>query len=201
MSRAATIRVDPLEVRPRWLAHAALLLALVAGVAAMAALRRGGLDDDEDLLAAAVLAISFWVFALGLGGLVRCVRAGYALRLDGAGLHIPGLDVVPWRAVRAARLRTYQSSGKRFRQLIVDVDPAYTGASARHYERFLFGPIAGLLGKPGTIAIPVQLLAIDPESLLATTRAFIGVVETRATIRADVAASARERQLSGRRLP
>ncbi len=183
------------------LIHAAFLLALLVAVAAMAALRRGDLDGDEDLLAAAVLALAFWVFALGLGSLVRNARAGYALRLDGAGLHVPGLDVVPWPAIHDARLRTYESSGKRFRQLVVDVDPGYNGASARHYERFLFGPVAGLVGRRGTIAIPVHLLAIDPESLLATTRAFIATVETRAKIRANVEASARERRVSGRRLP
>lgn len=201
MSRGATVRIDPLEVQPRWLVHAGFLLALVVSVAAMVALRRGDLDLDDDLLAAAVLALSFWVFAMGLGGLLRNLGAGYALRLDGSGLHVPGLEVVPWNAIHDARLRAYESGGKLFRQLIVDVDPGYSGASVRHYERFLFGPVTGLLGKRGTLAIPVQLLAIDADSLLATTRAFIDTVEGRATLRANVAAAARERGLSGKRMP
>ncbi len=201
MSRGATVRVDPLEVRPRWFVHAGFLLALVAGIGAMVAIRRDDLDFDEDLLAAAVLALSFWVFALGLGSLVRNVRAGYALRLDAAGLHIPGLDVVPWHGVHDAHLRTYESSGKRFRQLVVHVDPGYSGVQPRHYERLLFGPVAGLVGRRGTIAIPIHLLAIDAESLLAAVRSFIATVEVRARMRDSVAASARERRLSGRRLP
>ncbi len=201
VSRVAPVRVEPLEVRPRWLVHAATLVALVAAIATLAVLRRGGLDDDDDLLAATVLAISFWVFALGLGSLVRCARAGYALRLDAAGLHVPGLDPVPWSAVRAAELRSYESGGKRFVRLIVDVDPAYSGAQARHYERFLFGPVAGLLGKRGKLVIATPLLAIDPQALLAATRAFIGVVAARAAGCDNVAASARERRLTGRRLP
>jgi len=195
-------QVEPLEVRPRWLVHAGLLVALLAGIAAMVALRRGGdLDLDDDLLAAGVLVLSFWVFAIAIGSLVRNVRAGYALRLDGAGLHVPGLDVVPWHAIQDAHLRTYESAGKRFRQLVVHVDPGYSGASARHYERFLFGPIAGLVGKRGTIAIPVHLLAIDAESLLAALRAFIGAAEVRSRRRENVESSARERLASGRRLP
>jgi hypothetical protein len=201
MSRGARASADPLEVQPRWLVHAGFVLALVVAVAAMVALRRGDLDADEDLLAAGVLALSFWIFALGLGSLVRNVRAGYALRLDAAGLHVPGLDVVPWRAIHDAHLRSYESGGKRFRQLIVHVEPGYSGVQARHYERFLFGPVAGLVGKRGTIAIPVHLLAIDAESLLARALAFIGMVEVREGRRETVAASARERSLSGRRLP
>jgi hypothetical protein len=201
MSRRASASVDPLEVQPRWLVHVGFVLALVVVVAAMVALRRGDLDADDDLLAAGVLALSFWVFALGLGSLVRNVRAGYALRLDAAGLHIPGLDVVPWHSIDDVHLRTYESGGKRFRQLIIHVERGHSGASARHYERFLFGPLAGLIGKRGTIAISVHLLAIDAESLLATTRAFIGSAEVREKRRDDVAASARERSLSARRLP
>ena len=188
-------------MRPRWIVHAGFLMALVVGIAAMFALRRGDLDADEDLLAAGVLALSFWVFAIGLGSLVRNVRAGYALRLDAAGLHIPGLDVVPWRAIHDARLPTYESRGKRFRQLVVQVEPGYGGATMRHYERFLSGPVAGLVGKRGTIALPVRLLAIDPESLLATMRAFIGVVEIRDGRHESVAAPSPECGLTGRRLP
>jgi hypothetical protein len=197
----ASLRVEPLEVRPRWFVHVGFLLALVAGIATMAVMRGDDLDLDDDLLAAAVLALSFWVFAIGLGGLVRNLRAGYALRLDAGGLHVPGLDVVPWRAVRDAYLRTYESGGRRWRQIVVAVEPGYSGASVRHYERFLFGPVAGWLGKRGTITIPVLLLAIDAETLLATMRAFIGMVEQRAQLRANVAGSARERELSGRKLP
>ena len=45
------------------------------------------------------------------------------------------------------------------------------------------------------------LLAIDAESLLAATQAFLATVEARAQARRNVEQSARERDLSGRRLP
>jgi hypothetical protein len=201
VKRGASARLEPLEVRPRWLVHVGFLFALAAVIAGMLALRRGELDLDEDLFAAGLLALAFWVFALGCGSLARNARAGYALRLDARGLHVPGLEVVPWRAIRDAHLRTYESRGTSFRQLVVHVDAGYSGASARHYERFVFGPIAGLVGERGTIAIPVHLLAIEPESLLLATRAFIASAEVGAMRRADVVGSGRARLLTRRRLP
>ena len=93
-------------------------------------------------------------------------------QLDVAGLHIPGLEVVPWRAVRDARL-VDESGGKRLRQIVVKVEPGHCGGRLRHYERYLFGPVAGLFGPRDTIAIPVRLLAIAPATLAARMRAFI----------------------------
>ena len=150
------MKPEPLDVQPRWLVHAAFVVVLLAMVVVMAMLRTNDLDFDEDGPLAVVLALCFWIFAIALGSLVRNLRAGYALRLDGAGLHIPGLEVVPWSAVRDARL-VDESGGKRL----------------RHYERYLFGPVAGLFGPRDTIAIPVRLLAIAPNTLVARMRAFI----------------------------
>jgi len=186
--------VEPLEVQPRWLLHVILLLVLLGAVVAMAALRRGDLDFEDDLWAAGILVASFWVFALALGSLVRGVRAGYAVRLDAHGLHVPGLEVVPWRAVHGADLQQYERGGKRFAQLIVytDVDPDRTALA--HYERYLFGPLAGLYGSRGKIVVPVTLLAIEPESLLARTREFIAQGGTIAAVKRDLAVAAARKQ-------
>jgi hypothetical protein len=142
-----------------------------------------------------LLVLGFWLFALGLGALVRYVRAGYALRLDVAGLHIPGLEVIPWSAVREAQLRN-ESGGGRFRKLVVAVEPGYSGGSLRHYERYLFGPVAGLFGPRDTIAIPVKLLAVAPDALLATAQAFIAARSAQAPAKAHGAGA---RRLSGKR--
>jgi len=166
------VKPEPLDVQPRWLVHAAFVVLLLAMVVLMAMLRTTDLEFDEDVSAAVVLALCFCVFAIALAGLVRSVRAGYALRLDGAGLHIPGLEVVPWSAVRDARLVS-ERGGKRLRQVVVKVEPGYCGARLRHYERYLFGPVAGLFGPRDTIAIPVRLLAIAPDVLAARMRAFV----------------------------
>jgi len=166
------VKPEPLEVQPRWFVHAAFVVVLLAMVVTMAMLRTNDLDFDEDVSLAVVLLLCFWIFAIALGSLVRNVRAGYALRLDGAGLHIPGLEAVPWSAVRDARL-VEESGGKRLRQVVVKVEPGWSGSRLRHYERYLFGPVAGLFGPRDTIAIPVRLLAIAPGELVARMRAFI----------------------------
>jgi len=166
------VKSEPLDVQPRWFVHAAFVVVLLAMVVVMAMLRTNDLDFDEDGPLAVVLALCFWIFAIALGSLVRNLRAGYALRLDGAGLHIPGLEVVPWSAVRDARL-VDESGGKRLRQIVVRIEPGHRGARLRHYERYLFGPVAGLFGPRDTIAIPVRLLAIAPNALAARMRAFI----------------------------
>ena len=173
------MKPEPLDVQPRWLVHSAFVVVLLAMVVVMAMLRTGDLDFDDDLWLAIVLALCFWIFAIALGSLVRNLRAGHALRLDGAGLHIPGLEVVPWTAVRAARL-VEENGGKRLRQIVVKVEPGYAGSRLRHYERYLFGPVAGLFGPRDTIAIPVRLLAIAPRELVARMQAFIGKSPSRA---------------------
>lgn len=202
MNRSAALPVEPLEVQPRWLLHIVFLLVLLGAVVAMAAVRRGDLDVDDELWAIGLLVLSFWIFALALGSLVRSMRAGYALRLDGRGLHVPGLDVVPWRAIRGADLHQYERSGKRFAQLVVYIDVDRGGAALTHYERYLFGPLAGLYGSRGKIVVPVMLLAIEPEPLLARTREFVakgGMIET---AKRDVAAAASgEQRAEGQRRP
>ena len=173
------MKPEPLDVQPRWLVHAAFVVVLLAMVVVMAMLRTNDLDFDEDGPLAVVLALCFWIFAIALGSLMRNLRAGHALSLDGAGLHIPGLEIVPWSAVRDARL-VGESGGKRLRQIVVRVEPGYSGSRLRHYERYLFGPVAGLFGSRDTIAIPVRLLAIAPRELAARMRAFIDKPATRA---------------------
>jgi hypothetical protein len=201
VSRSATLLVEPLEVQPRWLAHIVLMLVLLGVVIGMVALRRGDLDIDDDLWAAAVLVGAFWVLAFALGSFVRSVHAGYALRLDAHGVHVPGLDVVPWHAVHGADLRQYEKGGKRFAHLIVHIDAAREAAALRRYERYLFGPLAGILGSRGKIVVPVMLLAVEPQSLLARTRAFVERDGTIATAKRNLAAAQTERQAAGRRLP
>ncbi len=204
MNRSAALPFEPLEVQPRWLLHIVFLLVLLGAVVAMAVLRRGDLDFEDELWAIGVLVLSFWIFALALGSLVRSVRAGYALRLDAHGMHVPGLDVVSWRAVRGADLHQYERSGKRFAQLVVyiDVDRDRDRVALAHYERYLFGPLAGLYGNRGKIVVPVMLLAVEPESLLARTREFVARGGMIATAKREVAVAASgEQRAEGQRGP
>jgi hypothetical protein len=201
VSKDATPRAEPLVVAPRWGRHAGMVLLMLAGVVAMVIVRRSDLDFEDDLWAAGVLALCFWIFAIGLGSLVRNVRAGHALRLDAQGLHVPGLDVVPWASVQGTELRGYGDSGDRFRQLVVHTNALRDAGGARRYERYLFGPWSGLAGNRGKIVVPVGLLAIEPHALLAATRAFVAAASTRAAICPDVAASAQERRTTNQRLP
>jgi hypothetical protein len=174
VSASASRHTATLVVEPRWGRHAAFLLLMLVAVATMVIVRRSDLDADDDFYAAIVLALCFWVFAIGLGSFVRNVRAGHALRLDAEGLHVPGLDVVPWHSVARAELRGYGDEGKRFRQLVVHTDALRDTPSLRRYERFVFGPLAGLVGSKGKVVVPIGLLAVDPDSLLAATRQFVG---------------------------
>ena len=201
MSRAAILRAEPLAVQPRWLLHVALLLAMLVAIAVLIVIRRGDLDVDDNLFCAALIVGCLWVFALGAGSLVRSVRAGHALRLDPGGLHLPGLEVVPWSAIESADLRTYESGGKRFRQMVVHTDRVDGPTLFAAYERYVFGPLAGLRGHHGRIVVTLALLDIDADALLAATRAFIEVAGARATMRANVAVSATVRQRPGQRLP
>jgi hypothetical protein len=201
VSRSATLAVEPLEVQPRWLLHVVILLVLLAAIVGMAALRRGDLDFEDDVWAVGVLLLSFWLAALALGSLVRSVRAGYALRLDARGLHVPGLDVVPWRDVLGADLREYERMGKRFAQLIVHVDVERDRKALAHYECYLFGPWAGLHGSRGKIVVPVMLLAVEPKSLLARTREFVARGGMIATVKRDAASTRKAKRAEGRRAP
>ena len=173
MSQSAALHARTVVVEPRWLRHLGSLALMLIGVAAMVVVRRSDLDFDEDLMAAGVLALCFWVFAIGLGSLVRNVRAGYALRLDAEGLHVPGLGVVPWRTVESAELRGRGNSDTLFCQLVVHTDVFRRAPPLQRYERYVFGPWAGLYGHQGKVVVPVGLLAIEPEALLAATRAFV----------------------------
>lgn len=168
-------RVDPVVVAPRWLAHLGFIVLMAAAIVTLVVVRRGDdLDFEDQLLTAGLLALCFWVLAIGLGSLVRNLRAGHGLRLDAQGLHVPGLDVVPWTAIERIDLRGYGDSGKRFPQLVVHTDAFREPLSLRHYERYLFGPWSGLTGGQGTVLVPIGLLAVEPQALLATARSFVG---------------------------
>jgi hypothetical protein len=179
VSTSARRHAGTLVVEPRWGRHAGFLLVMLAAVATLVVVRRSDLDSEDDFYAALVLALCFWVFAIGLGSFVRNLRAGHALRLDADGLHVPGLDVVPWHSVMSAELRGYGNDGKRFRQLVVHTDALADAPSLRRYERYLFGPWAGLVGSKGKVVVPVGLLAVEAESLLAATRQFVGAAGSR----------------------
>jgi hypothetical protein len=200
VSQSASVRLEPLVVSPRWLAHLGFLVLMLVLVAVMVVIRRSDLDFEDDLFAAGVLALCFWVFAIGLGGFVRSLRAGHALRLDADGLHVPGLDVVPWASVDSADLRGYGDSDKRFRQLVVHTDAFRDAPASQRYERYLFGPWAGLPGSQRKVVIAVGLLAIDPDALLTATRAFIAAKGMRATMIRE-AVAAKERGAPGRPSP
>jgi hypothetical protein len=174
VSASVSHHAGTLVVEPRWGRHAAFLLLMLVAVAGLVAVRRSDLDADDDFYAGVVLALCFWVFAIGLGSFVRNVRAGHALRLDAEGLHVPGLDVVPWHSVARAELRGYGDDGKRFRQLVIHTDALRGASSLRRYERYVFGPWAGLVGSKDKVVVPVGLLAVDPDSLLTATREFVG---------------------------
>jgi len=174
VSASASRHAATLVVEPRWGRHAAFLLLMLVAVAGLVAVRRSDLDADDDFYAGVVLALCFWVFAIGLGSFVRNLRAGHALRLDAEGLHVPGLDVVPWESVGSVELRGYGDGGKRFRQLVVHTQAFRDTPALQRYERYAFGPWAGLVGSQDKVVVPVGLLAVEPESLLAATREFAG---------------------------
>jgi hypothetical protein len=201
MSTSATLRLDPVVVQPRWLLHLGFLALMVAVVVMMVVIRRGELDFDEQIGSACVLALALWLFALGLGSFVRSMRTGHALRLDSIGLHIPGADVIPWSSVESADMGASGDTHKRLRQMVVHTVGLAPVPPLQAYERYVFGPLAGLRGYQGRVVIATGLLSIDADALLAATRAFIDVAGTRAAMRRNVEASAAERAGAGRRLP
>ena len=200
MSRSATLRLDPVVVQPRWLLHVGFLALMLAVVVVMVVIRRGELEFDEQIGSAGVLALALWLFALGMGNLVRSIRTGYALKLDTLGLHIPGADVIAWSSVESADMGADGDTHKRLRQMVVHTEGLAPVPPLQAYERYVFGPLAGLKGCKGRVVVATGLLAIDAEALLAATRAFIEVAGTRAAIRRNVDASAAERAAAGRRL-
>ena len=174
MSRSATPSADPVVVAPRWLAHLGFIVLMVVAIVTLVVVRRGDdLDVEDQLLTAGVLALCFRVLALGLGSLVRNLQAGHGLRLDAQGLHVPGLDAVPWTTIERVDLRGYGDSSKRFPQLVVHTDAFREPLSLRHLERHLFGPWSGLTGGHGTVLVPIGLLVVEPQALLATARSFV----------------------------
>ena len=201
MSASHAARPETVVVQPRWLLHVGLLLAMVVVIAVLVVIRRGDLEFEDDLWCIGLIAACLWLFTLGAGSLVRSVRAGHALRLDAAGLHVPGLDVVPWSAVESVDLHTYESGGKRFGEVVVVTDRVEGLTPRGGYERWMFGPLTGLRGHRGRVLITPALLDIEPDALLAATRAFVALGGKRAGARETAAASAAEPGSAGRRPP
>jgi hypothetical protein len=199
--RAATVRAEPLLVQPRWLLHAGFLALMLAVVVVLIIVRRGDLDFEEELGSAGLLVLCCWLFALGAGSLVRSVRAGHALKLDALGVHIPGADVIPWSAVASADLGADGGETKRLRQMVLHTEGLSPVPALQAYERYVFGPLAGLKAYQGRVVVAVGLLAIDVDELLAAAREHIEVAGTLASARRDVATSATGRAAAGRHLP
>ncbi|MGZ5237699.1 MAG: hypothetical protein ACXWCV_15420 [Caldimonas sp.] len=133
----------------------------------MVAVRRSQLEFDEWLMSAAALVLGFWLAAQAAGLLLRRSEAGYALRLDAAGLHHPGWGVVPWTALRRVSFRRLGGERSLF-HLVLDIDPGCPGPSQGSYVRWLFGPIEGMWRRPGRpIEIPLVALDVDPQALVA----------------------------------
>ncbi|MEO6361611.1 MAG: hypothetical protein ABIO71_00110, partial [Caldimonas sp.] len=172
-SRRSATKLAALEIRPRWLAQLLALVGVLLGVAGLLAWRRYDPDFDDGFELTLFLLTLLWLAAVIAGGLVRQLLAGYALRLDALGLHLPGLPVIPWPSVHTVSLRkSNQGLGKHSHQLVVKTEIERTGPSLRHYERFVFGPFAGLLKRNGEIAIALAPMRVEPEQLLLDVRAF-----------------------------
>ena len=90
---------------------------------------------------------------------------------------------------------------KPLRQMVVHTEGLAPVPALQAYERYVFGPLAGLKGYKGRVVVAAGLLAIDADELLAATRAHIEVAGKGASLRRIVAASAAEHAAAGRRLP
>ena len=174
MSQGQTPIGDPLVVQPHWLRHCAFIVAMVVLVAVTVGIRRGDdLDFEDNVWSAVALALGLWLLALGTGSFVRSLRAGHALKLDAAGLHIPGAEVIPWASVESADMGAGSDSWKRLRSIVVHTVGLTPVPPLEAYERYVFGPLAGLKGSKGRVVVATGLLAIDANALLAATRVFI----------------------------
>ncbi|MDQ6628578.1 MAG: hypothetical protein M3Z29_09050 [Pseudomonadota bacterium] len=161
------------------LRHRRIVVAsVVCAVVAAIGLRLWRIDFDDEDNTAYVLGmtlLAFWLLALSLGMLVRSLVAGYALRLDAHGLHLPGWDVVPWTAIRSAELAQIRwPQDGRFAKLVLDIDDACLAHRRGSYERWLWGPISGLRSKKKVTELALFTLAIEPEQLRAALRSFMG---------------------------
>ena len=170
MSTRSKPPAEPIVVQLRWRSHLAVLAALLAAIALLVVVRRGELEGDEELLSALTLALCAWLFALGAGILVRSLVAGYALKLDDEGLHVPAAAVVPWSAVKGAKFG--DGGGGRLGSIVVQTGGLPALPLLRSYERYVFGPTVGLRGFGGRVTLPLAVLAVDAEELLAAVRKF-----------------------------
>ena len=144
-------------------------LAGAAVAAGMFFLRQGELEFDDALETALVLALGLWLVTQAIGLIARRLEAGHAMRIDTAGLHHPGWDVVPWPAIRRAWLQQSKKVlGHQRQDLMLDIDPACPAPSAGNYVRWMFGPVEGLRRSDKPIRIPLVGLDIEPEALLAS---------------------------------
>ena len=136
-----------------------------------------------------------------LGSLVRGLRSGYALRLDAAGVHVPGLEVVPWGAVLGVRQRVYERKGSALPPARLRRRAGLQRRLAASLRALSVRADPGLFGRRDTFVVPTQMLAIDPDALFAAAEAFLEAAAAKAQRRDNAVGAAQQRQLSGRRLP
>lgn len=153
---------------------------IAAGVFVM---REDDLDLEDAVETAVVLALGVWLVTQAIGLVARRLEAGHAMRIDAAGLHHPGWDVVPWAAIRRAWLQPSKKIlGYRREDLMLDIDPACQAPSAGTYVRWMFGPIEGLWRRDKPVRVPLVGLDIEPVALLASIEAMRNASSTSALI-------------------
>lgn len=62
-----------------------------------------------------------WITRAGVLGLLRMRRAGFALKLDSAGIHYPGLPLLPWSQVRGLALDPPRPDSEQSQHLVVQI--------------------------------------------------------------------------------
>lgn len=155
-----------LYVLPAPLLRQAGVCAMFAGLSIgilAAFVHKGPLPGWEAMGVLLAALFSLWLCRASVLGLLNMRRAGYALKLDAAGIHFPGLPLLPWTDVEALELNPPRPDGDRSQCLVLQMRALPQQPSRLH--ALLRAALPGASIRHNSVSLPLPTLR-DPAKLM-----------------------------------
>lgn len=160
-------RGERLVLRPRWVPQTVMCIAFatLVFVLAFVVVTHKPRGTREHWLLGLGLLFFAWITLAACLGFVRRLGAGFALRLDTAGVHYPGIPPVPWNIVRGLSIDPPRPDSDTGQSLVLEVDAVRERPSGVSY--WLLSPLPGAHYGRGKVSLPLLFMHMDPDEVLA----------------------------------